>query len=125
MAPSAAWNAGWAEVNRGTFGFQPVTAPDSEAKMYAAGPLSTPLLTTKSAVPLKTCPVGDPPGIVTLNGALIGLPLTSPVYTSLTPVPWDDAQNASGPTTRPQALTRVGSVIGATPGWSETRSVAR
>src|SRR6187397_2156162 len=116
MAPSLAWKAGWATRDPGgTAGFQPVTAPDSEAKMNAAGPLLVPSVTTKSVVRLATWPVGAPPGIVTLNGAMSGLPPTSPTYTSLRSLSLADTQNDRGPTAMPQALTRVGSVIRATP----------
>src|SRR5262245_43488797 len=127
MAPSNAWKAGWALVDGpggGTLKFHPVTAPDSDAKMNAAGPLAAPLVTTKSVVGLNTCPVGAPPGMVTLNGWLIGLPATSPVYTSLRFAPLDDTQKDRGPTAMPHPLIRVESVTRATPGWSDTRSVA-
>jgi hypothetical protein len=78
----------------GTAGFQPVTAPDSDAKMNRAGPVAAPLVTTKSLPALNTCPVGSPPGMFTLNGWVIGLPATLPPYTSLTS-PWlDDTQKA-------------------------------
>src|SRR6476619_2520933 len=40
------------------------------------------------------------------------------------PPPSDETQKVTGPTATPQALCSVVSVIGATPGWSETRSVA-
>src|SRR5262245_9282247 len=65
--------------------------------------------------------------MLTLNGWEIGLPLKSPPYTSLRPASADDTQKAPPPgfSEMPQALTRVGSVIGANPGWSEMRSVAR
>src|SRR5262245_2451481 len=128
MAPSVAWNPACARVDGiggGSAGFHPVTAPDSDAKIKTAGALAVPLVTTKSVVSLNTCPVGAPPGMVTLNGASIALPSTSPVYTSLRSAPLDDTQNDRGPTAMPQALTRLGSVVRATPGWSEIRSVAR
>src|SRR4051794_33367346 len=121
MAPSAAWNAVWAAVDPGgTFGFQPVTAPDSEANRKVAGAVKTPEVIAKSAVPLNTYPVGAPPGMVTSRPALAsGLPLTSPVYTVLRSVPLDETQKApAGLTATPQPLTRCGSVIGATPDWS-------
>src|SRR3954453_10858316 len=130
MAPSVAVKAVWAVGDGGgtvggAFGFQPGTAPDSEAKMNAAGPLLVPSVTTKSVVPLNTWPVGAPPGMVTLNGWVIGLPLTSPRYNSLRSAPLDDTQNGLVALREmPQALTRVGSVTGATPAWSDTRSVA-
>src|SRR5262249_35670975 len=74
---------------------------------------------------LNTWPVGDPPGIVTLNGWLIALPWTSPRYSSLRPLPLDETQNAPllGAAEMPQALIRVGSRFKATPTWSDTRLV--
>ena len=48
----------------GTFGFQPVMFPESDAKINRAGPLAEPEVTTKSLVPFATVPVGDIPGIV-------------------------------------------------------------
>src|SRR5437867_1085202 len=63
----------------GTPGFQPVTSPTSESKRKAAGPLAAPECTTNPGVPLKTCPVGAPPGIFTTSPAFwMGLPLTKP-----------------------------------------------
>lgn len=98
--------------------------------MNTDGLVLVPSVTRKSValpVPLNTCPVGDPPGMATLNGWVIGLPATSPPYTSLRSVWLADTQNAPpfGLREMPQALTRVGSVTRATPGWSEIRSVAR
>src|SRR6187397_3138889 len=128
MAPSVAANPTSATrdgggVVGGTPGFQPVIMPASDAKMNALGRVTPPAVTAKSVVLLNTCPVGAPPGMLTLNGWPIGLPLTSPVYTSLRSAPLADTQNAPAAefSEMPQALTRVGSVIGATPGWSETR----
>jgi len=63
----------------GTLAFQPVIVPPSDAKMNVAGPLSIPLVTTKSVVELKTCPVGAPPGMVTTRVFLVNAePATSP-----------------------------------------------
>src|SRR5262245_44503653 len=127
MAPSSAWNAGCAfsdGAGGGTTGFQPVTAPDSDAKMNAAGSgFATPVaVTLKSVVLFNTWPVGAPPGIATLNGAVSGFPM----YTSLRSLPLAETQNAPfGLSAIPHALTSVGSVIGATPGWSAIRSDAR
>src|SRR5262249_30977508 len=72
---------------------------------------------------LNTWPVGEPPGMVTLNGWLSGLPLTSPRYSSLTPPPLDETQNAPplGLREIPQAFFRVGSTSRANPGRSDTR----
>src|SRR4051812_24365927 len=96
-------------------------APGSDAKMNTAALVLVPSVTVKSValpVPLNTWPVGEPPGMATLNGWLIGLPFTSPPYTWLRSPPLDDTQNAPplGLSEMPQALTRVGSVTGATPG---------
>src|SRR6478672_4223319 len=128
MAPSVAWkptsavsDGGFCPAATPTLGFHPVTAPDSEAKMKKDLPLLVPSVMTKSLVPLNTCPVGAPPGMSTLNGALSALPETSPVYTSLRSPPLEETQNDCGPTATPQPLTRVGSVTSATPGWSDTR----
>src|SRR5262245_47589091 len=103
MAPSAAWNPTSA-VRDGpgmlgtapTPGFHPVIAPVFVAKRNTGAPLRAPSVTAKSValpVPLNTWPVGAPPGIATLNGWLIALPLTSPPYNSLRPVPPADTQN--------------------------------
>src|SRR6476646_2469390 len=134
MAPSVAANptsavrdGGVAPAATPTAGFQPVIIPASDAKMKAAGRVPPPAEPAKSVVLLNTCPVGAPPGMLTLNGWLIGLPLTSPPYTSLRSAPLDDTQKAppSGFSEMPQALTRVGSVTRPMPGWSAIRSVAR
>src|SRR5262245_53561624 len=143
MAPSAAWKPTSAtpeSIPKGVWmgaptpGFQPVIAPVLEAKMNTDAPVFVPSVTEKAAelpVPmigwlmLNTWPVGDPPGIVTLNGCAIALPLTSPRYSSLRPLPLDDTQNAPmvGAAEMPQALTRVGSRFKATPTWSDTRLI--
>src|SRR3954452_16229657 len=132
MAPSVAANPTSATFDGGglvggTHGFQPVISPASDAKMNALGRVTPPPVTAKSFVLLNTCPVGAPPGMLTLNGWPMALPFTSPVYTSLRSAPLADTQKAPPAefSEMPQALTRVGSVIGATPGWSEIRSVAR
>src|SRR5262245_16242712 len=74
---------------------------------------------------LNTWPVGLPPGMFTLNGCEIALPLTSPRYSSLRPLPLDETQNAPelGAAEIPQALIRVGSRFSATPTWSDTRLI--
>src|SRR5438874_12870397 len=114
MAPSVAVNPGSAVLDGGlapgatpTWGFHPVTWPASDAKMKTAGLVLVPSVTEKSVVLpvlLNTCPVGAPPGMATLNGWLIGLPLTSPVYTSLRSAPLEETQKDWGPTAMPQAL---------------------
>src|SRR5262245_11130487 len=141
MAPLAAWKPTSAVVDsipKGvcmgvpTPGFQPVIAPVREAKMNTAAPVFVPSVTEKAVelpVPmtgwlmLNTWPVGLPPGMVTLKGALIGLPLTSPRYSSLTPPPLDETQNAPALGAReiPQAFFRVGSWTRANPARSDTR----
>src|SRR5260370_38620283 len=117
-----------------TPGFQPVMVPLSVAKRNTDAPVLVPSVTEKSVelpVPmfgwlmLNTWTVGDPPGIITLNGWLIALPLTSPRYSSLSPPLLDDTQNAPevGAAEMPQALTRLGSRFNATPTWSDTRLI--
>src|SRR5262245_63525631 len=102
--------------------------------MNTDAPVFVPSVTEKSAelpVPmigwlmLNTCPVGLPPGMFTLKGWKIALPLTSPRYSSLRPLPLDDTQNAPafGAAEMPQALMRDGSKLSATPTWSETRLI--
>src|SRR5260370_37191996 len=77
-----------------TPGFQPVMVPLSVAKRNTDAPVCMPSVTEKSVelpVPmfgwlmLNTWPVGDPPGIITLNGWFIALPFTSPRHSSLSP----------------------------------------
>src|SRR5262249_35798635 len=129
MAPSAAWKPTSATpesrpkgvwMGAPTPGFQPVIAPVLDAKMNTDAAVFVPSVTEKSfelPVPmmgwlmLNTWPVGDPPGMVTLKGARMALPLTSPRYSSLRPLPADDTQNAPevGAAEMPQALIRVGS----------------
>src|SRR5262245_30842450 len=115
-----------------TVGFQPVIAPVREAKRNTDAAVLVPSVTEKAVeLPLdmigwfglNTWPVGDPPGMVTLKGALSGLPLTSPRYSSLRPPPLDETQNAPplGLREIPQGFFRVGSTSRATPGRSDTR----
>src|SRR6478736_6507246 len=137
MAPSAAVNPGSAVLDgpvapatTPTCGFQPVICPASEAKMKTAAFVLVPSVTEKSValpVPLKTWPVGDPPGMATLNGWVSGLPATLPTYSSLRSEWLAEIQKAPpvGLREMPQALIRVGSVIRATPGRSAIRLVAR
>src|SRR5215472_19102536 len=109
-----------------TVGFQPVIAPVREAKMNTDAAVFVPSVTENSVeLPLamtgwfgmNTWPVGEPPGMVTLKGALIGLPLRSPRYSSLTPPPLDETQKAPplGEREMPQGLCRVGSTSRASP----------
>src|SRR3954453_18916132 len=137
MAPSVAANPASAVFDgpvapgrTPTPGFQPVICPASEAKMKTAAFVLVPSVTEKSValpVPLKTWPVGDPPGMATLNGWVSGLPAMLPAYSSLRSEWLAEIQNAPdvGLSEMPQALSRVGSVMRATPGWSEIRFVAR
>src|SRR5262245_19757051 len=115
-------------------GFHPVIAPVCEAKMKTAGPECVPSVTVKSVeLPfdmtdwngLNTWPVGLPPGMLTSNRCLTGLPFWSPKYRGLRPVPLDDSQNAPpfGLSEMPHGLTRLGSRTWATPTWSDTRFV--
>src|SRR4051812_37251846 len=99
MAPSVAANPTSATrdgggLDGGTAGFQPVIRPASDAKMNALGRVTPPAVTAKSVVLLNTCPVGAPPGMVTLNGWVSGLPLASLPYTSLRSVPLAEIQTA-------------------------------
>src|SRR5262245_25658631 len=134
MAPSVAWKPAWAkrEILNGPPGApapgnHPVIAPALDAKRNTAGPVFVPSVTEKSVeLPLdmidwnglNTVPVGFPPGIVTSKRWLMGLPLRSPKYRGLRPVPLSDSQNAPplGLSEIPHGLTRFASVISATPG---------
>src|SRR5579883_1157901 len=124
-APSAATNGAWADVagpGGGTPGLQPSTHPVSDAVMNWAGALLPPAETTKSLVPLNTWPVGAPNGMLTTRLLRArGAPFTSPVYREDRPGPLSETQNApvAGLRAMPHGLTRLGSVIGATPDWSE------
>src|SRR5215467_12273838 len=135
MAPSAAWKPTSAvpeSIPKGVWigaptpGFQPVIAPVLEAKMNTDGAVFVPSVTEKSfELPLdmigwfglNTWPVGLPFGVITLKGALIGLPLRSPRYSSLRPAPLDETQNAPplGLREMPHGFFRVGSVSWANP----------
>src|SRR5262245_46786948 len=87
-----------------TVGAQPTIRPVRVAKMNTDAAVFVPSVTEKSLeLPLamtawfglNTWPVGEPPGMLTLNGWPIGLPLMSPMYSSLMPlVPSDETQNA-------------------------------
>src|SRR6266545_3299880 len=108
-----------------TAGAHPARVPVSVAKMTRAGAAAAPDETTKSALPLKTCPVGAPPGTWITKGVFaMELPFTSPAYSSLTPLPLAETPNVppAGFDEIPQALTSIGSRIRA-PTWSETRLV--
>src|SRR5262245_2814692 len=76
--------------------FQAEIVPFRLAKMNRAG---CPLASTKSVVPLNTCPVGPcgPAGVVgmvTVSGTLVAVvPSALLEYRVLTPVRWSDTQN--------------------------------
>src|SRR5262249_36756130 len=106
-------------------GFQPVTSPFSEAKRKIAGLVRVPLVTAKSDVPLKTWPVGAASGMRTSRPTFAGVFPGTSVYRVLRSAPLEDTQKALFELKEiPQALIRWGSVTGAMPGWSATRSVA-
>ena len=79
----------------------------------------TPSVTTKFEPVLDTAPVGAF-GTLTVSGGL----LPSARYRVLTSVPLSAThQGEVGRDVSPQALTRFGSTLAATPGWSDTRFV--
>src|SRR5262245_32364300 len=122
--------ATWAAVDGaggGTAGAQPAIWPASVAKRNRAGPLALPELTTKSLVPLNTCPVGPSLGIATTSGVTVrAVPLGPPPYRVATSVPLSATQKFDiGLRASPQGLTRFGSVRMAWPAWSATRLVWR
>src|ERR1051325_4330612 len=108
-----------------TLGFQPEMVPSSVAKMKTAGPELPPEETTKSGVPLKTMPVGaavslDPcgGGMVTVSASFCAFVL----YSVDTPVPLSAIQKGLvGLKAMPQGFLRLGSVVTARPGMSDTR----
>src|SRR5438132_1476094 len=113
---------------RSTCGAQAEMVPSSAAKMNRAGAVAPFPLTTKSAVPLKTTPVGaadEPPaggGMVTTSGDPAGKGCPEPSYSVDTPVPLAEThQGEVGELTRPQGFTRLSSVTAAIPEMSETR----
>src|SRR3954464_941341 len=91
--------------------------------MNRAGALWVPLSMTNPFVGLNTVPVGAPPGMLTTSGAVTGmLPRTPPEYSVDTSVPLSATHNGvAGPADSPHGVTRVGSVMRATPGMSDTR----
>src|SRR6516164_6046884 len=111
-----------------TFGFQPRIVPSSVAKMKNDLPDMEPWEITKSFVALNTMPVGVPPvgapgaGIVTTRGEPTGKACPFALYRVDTPDPLSETQNGEVELeTRPQGLTRLGSVKRATPAMSETK----
>src|SRR5262245_47822207 len=97
-------------------------APPTPAKMNRAGVVVPGTL--NAVVSLKTCPVGGPPGIETTTEETwaTGEPFTAPLNSNALDAPWFDTQiGVFGPRDKPQALTKLGTVKVAWPGWSETR----
>ena len=99
--------------------------PFSDAKMNRAGALVPPSLTSKSVVGLFTCPVGAPSEIETVSATLVsGMPGVAPRYSVETSLPASETQTGDvGLKLMPQAFTRSGSWICATPGRFDTRFV--
>ena len=85
--------------------------PASEENRKRAGPELVPECTTNPVEPLKTVPVGAPPGIETVSGTLAtGVAPTPPEYSVDTSVPLSATQaGVVGPNDSPHALTRLGS----------------
>src|SRR5204862_1073169 len=103
----------------GTSGFQPRIVPLSVAKRNTDGSEAPLWLTTNPDVPLKTVPVGAP---LTLTISGSGWP--EPSYSVDVSVPlFATHHGVVGPDTRPHAFFRLGSVVAATPGLSETSLV--
>ena len=93
--------------------------PDSVAKMNRAG---FPDAISQAGVPLKTCAVGEPVGILTTRALATGNGWPRPLYKVLVPDRLFDIQNGPvGFKAIPQGLVRLGSVWVANPGISETR----
>src|SRR3954454_11169425 len=81
---------------------------------------------------LNTWPVGAPVVTSTTSGALVTDLGPDPTYSVVLSVPLSEthvgdpgAELVPGDADRPQALTRSGSVNGATPGWLDTRLICR
>src|SRR6266516_8160220 len=108
-----------------TVGFQPRIVPSSVANKKRLGAEAAPLLTRKSAVALKTVPVGVPAvpsgaGIVTVRGTF----WSAVLYSVDVPVPLLATQIGLVPLEdRPHGLTTLESVMAASPGTSDTRLV--
>src|SRR5262249_42281962 len=101
----------------GTPGFQPEIVPSSAAKMKRAGPEDPPLETTKPGPPLKTMPVGAPATDTTSDEIA-----PAPLYRVDLSVPLSATHHTLvALATRPQPLTRLGSVWSAGIVPSETR----
>src|SRR5579872_2350117 len=110
---------------------QPPIIPPSPVKMNGAGAVLPALVILKSVVPLKTIPVGSNVtaplgGRSTTRGMILPVPSYSVEVGSLLACAWLFAiqTGAVGANTRPQGLSRLGSVtFAAVPATSETRSV--
>ena len=104
-----------------TVRFQPRIFPSSVAKRNNAGPDAVLLETTKLEPGLATAPVGAE-GTPTTIGEAVGKAVPSAWYTVVLSVPLSATHHGeAGSAVRPQALTRFGSSLSATPVWSETR----
>src|SRR6185369_14726500 len=105
------------EPAAGAFGSQPTMLPVIEAKRKFAphgGAAQAPGRTNSVATGLKTVPVGNPPGIVTVEGlafSTTGLPEgTSPRMSRVVLVPLFATQNGlEAVAVIPQGLTKSGS----------------
>src|SRR5437867_8478134 len=111
---------------RSTAGFQAEIVPSSVTNINRAG---LPEVTSKSVLSLKTAPVGAagllPPeggGIVTTKGTASPAPL----YSVETPVPLSATHHGLVELrASPQGFTKLGSVLAARLGMSETRLICR
>src|SRR4051794_30711945 len=112
-----------AEVLGESIGFQAVMFPDSLANRNTDGIFPFGVSSRNPPLPLKTCPVGAPPGMSTTSGTIEkGAPPTAPRYSVVLSVPLSETHSGvAGPALRPQGFTRLGSWTVATPGWSATR----
>ena len=89
----------------GTAGFQPRIWPPSVAKRNLAGPCAAPLVTTKSALPLNTVPVGWPATPTSIENFAPLPPYSVDVLVALLAT----HHGVMGPAVMPQAFTRSGS----------------
>src|SRR6266576_5985330 len=101
--------------------FQPRIVPFRVSKMKVAG---VPFTGNDPATLLNTIPVGPlggaPPGMVTTNPW--GVPAA--LYRVASPVPWSEVQKGDvAEKATPHGFLRLGSVLAARPGISETRLV--
>src|SRR5512142_3145462 len=103
--------------------------PDSDEKMNSPGPLPALVVTTKPLVGLNTWPVGAESmgGRVTVRGTCwTEPPPRLMLYRVETLVPLSATHSgAAGPSARPHAFFRLGSISCADPLMSETRLVCR